>query len=207
MAILAVLAIAISTMTTDLNNTISNTGRGSSSESAEGVSAAGSLILTMVFYYFIIYIGSEDDSIVIEILDSFGSISGLSTASSSFNKQSAFTASSQPFQVSAPITTPYNSTAPAPLSIPVNSSANSPTTTYPPAVIVTPASQSVKAPALTVTKATALYAYKRNVEDPNELSFEKGDIFKVLDSKGKWWKIESSIGEVGIAPSNYLAIV
>ncbi|CAG8438753.1 8725_t:CDS:2 [Ambispora leptoticha] len=55
-------------------------------------------------------------------------------------------------------------------------------------------------------RARALYAYQANPEDPNELSFSKGEILEIVDKKGKWWQAKRSDGSVGIAPSNYVSL-
>ncbi|EDR06234.1 uncharacterized protein LACBIDRAFT_329072 [Laccaria bicolor S238N-H82] len=55
-----------------------------------------------------------------------------------------------------------------------------------------------------VKQAQALYAYKASPDDPNELSFKKGDIFDIIDSSGKWWEVEAADGSTGIVPSNFV---
>lgn len=37
-----------------------------------------------------------------------------------------------------------------------------------------------------VARARALYAYQASADDPNELSFGKGEILDVIDQSGKW---------------------
>jgi SHO1 osmosensor len=44
-------------------------------------------------------------------------------------------------------------------------------------------------------------------DDPNEISFIKGEILDILDKQGKWWQAKKMDGSVGIAPSNYLQII
>ena len=44
-------------------------------------------------------------------------------------------------------------------------------------------------------------------DDPTEVSFSKGEVFVVLDNKGKWWQVQKDNGTTGIAPSNYLELL
>ncbi|KIK79074.1 hypothetical protein PAXRUDRAFT_16518 [Paxillus rubicundulus Ve08.2h10] len=58
-----------------------------------------------------------------------------------------------------------------------------------------------------IYKAKALYAYTASPDDPNEISFTKGEILDIVDKQGKWWQAKKVDGNVGIAPSNYLQII
>jgi len=56
-------------------------------------------------------------------------------------------------------------------------------------------------------RAKALYAYTASADDPNEISFTKGEILEIVDNAGKWWQAKKADGQRGIAPSNYLQII
>ncbi|KAJ8324166.1 Transmembrane osmosensor [Batrachochytrium dendrobatidis] len=57
----------------------------------------------------------------------------------------------------------------------------------------------------------ALYAYTANASDPAEISFVKGEILTIIETKGKWWRVTKTLENGskmdGIAPSNYLQIL
>ncbi|KAJ7875365.1 hypothetical protein B0H14DRAFT_2186013, partial [Mycena olivaceomarginata] len=56
-------------------------------------------------------------------------------------------------------------------------------------------------------KAKSLYAYNASPDDPNEISFRKGEIFDIVNTEGNWWQARNADGTVGLAPSNYLHII
>ncbi|KAJ6566139.1 hypothetical protein B0H19DRAFT_1024994 [Mycena capillaripes] len=56
-------------------------------------------------------------------------------------------------------------------------------------------------------RARALHAYKGSPEDPNELSFAKGEVLEIEDQEGKWWQAKKADGTFGIVPSNYLVVI
>ncbi|KAL7335200.1 hypothetical protein PS15p_200708 [Mucor circinelloides] len=51
---------------------------------------------------------------------------------------------------------------------------------------------------------TAIHNYRANKEDPNELSFTKGELLHVHEKKGSWWQAKKSDGTIGMIPSNYV---
>ncbi|KAI8639908.1 hypothetical protein BD408DRAFT_420534 [Parasitella parasitica] len=51
---------------------------------------------------------------------------------------------------------------------------------------------------------TAIHNYRANREDPNELSFIKGELLYVHEKKGTWWQAKKSDGTIGMIPSNYV---
>ncbi|KAI8328137.1 hypothetical protein BC941DRAFT_234631 [Chlamydoabsidia padenii] len=53
--------------------------------------------------------------------------------------------------------------------------------------------------------AIALHPYTANPDDPNELSFHKGEILEILDRRGNWWQARKQDQTIGIVPSNYFA--
>eukprot|EP00842_Homolaphlyctis_polyrhiza_P001628 jgi/Hompol1/2466/HPOL_000085-RA len=98
------------------------------------------------------------------------------------------------------------------LSTPAAAVTTSPLSSPSPVVTAAAApSTPVVAAAPETKKAKALYTYEANPEDPTEVSFTKGEILTVLETKGKWWKVSKSLAGgasvEGIAPSNYLQLL
>eukprot|EP00835_Amoeboradix_gromovi_P003185 NODE_201_length_15044_cov_0.334560.p5 type:complete len:254 gc:universal NODE_201_length_15044_cov_0.334560:14744-13983(-) len=54
--------------------------------------------------------------------------------------------------------------------------------------------------------ATAKYDYEGSKDDPTELTFKKGDIFRVVITEKNWWKAINSNGKKGIVAGNYMTV-
>ncbi|KAG0177072.1 hypothetical protein DFQ29_005293 [Apophysomyces sp. BC1021] len=52
----------------------------------------------------------------------------------------------------------------------------------------------------------AIHTYEANAQDPNELSFTKGETLFVRNKIGSWWQARRSDGAVGMIPSNYVKL-
>lgn len=48
-------------------------------------------------------------------------------------------------------------------------------------------------------KARANYAYSASPDDPNEVSFAKGEVLEVHDTTGKWYQVRTASGQTGVS--------
>lgn len=49
------------------------------------------------------------------------------------------------------------------------------------------------------SRRRAMYAYTASPDDPNEVSFAKGDILDVVDNTGKWFQVRTPSGQTGVS--------
>ncbi|KAF4604835.1 Transmembrane osmosensor [Pleurotus pulmonarius] len=59
----------------------------------------------------------------------------------------------------------------------------------------------------TVLRAKARYSYVASPDDPNDLSFTKGEILEILDRSSEWWQGRKADGTIGTVPSNFFFII
>jgi len=144
-------------------------------DSGSGKAAgAGSIILAFVFGLWILALGIEEGSVLSNTFVYMGVQPGRSTMGT------------------------YGTAAPAIAQVPRN--AQPETTTAPTAH---PFRLDMSPDAEYTGKVQALYSYTASLEDPNELSFTKGEVLDTVSSQGKWWQAKKQDGSIGIVPSNY----
>lgn len=173
--------------------------------------AAGWLILAIVDILWVIFFTSEEDSLAWHVLNSLGtggltppsrrrrSAINLETANGGFPAGYSNVTTDKHSSQHAGMdresgVQPPDGPPPAPMG---------PTPPPEPDVGVGPAPEHPSAPH---KSAKALYAYTASPDDPNEISFSKGEILTITDSNGKWWQATKWDGSTGIAPSNYLQL-
>ncbi|KAH9996074.1 hypothetical protein BJV77DRAFT_1091423 [Russula vinacea] len=199
--------------------------------------ASGWLILAMVDILWVLYFTSEEDSLSLYLFNSLGTggltppSRRRRTRTTSVHNSAAYgggggytAAGIGPGTYDTKLnnsfaqdigTTPLNNlNAPSAQSQKSASSVGAPASPGPPSIALgqeTSGNAGIGAgggpPLPADTSAKALYAYTASPEDPNEISFSKGEILDIIDKNGKWWQARKEDGAVGIAPSNYLQII
>ncbi|KAI8362703.1 hypothetical protein EDC96DRAFT_444861, partial [Choanephora cucurbitarum] len=54
---------------------------------------------------------------------------------------------------------------------------------------------------------SAIHNYNASKDDPNELSFSKGELLYIHEKRGSWWQAKKANGMIGMIPSNYVSII
>ena len=57
---------------------------------------------------------------------------------------------------------------------------------------------------LAVPQARTRFDYVVSPDDSSELFFKQGEIFDILDSSAKWWRVKKADGSTGIVPSKFV---
>ena len=192
LATCAFLASALS-FTTSTCNALIYSGR-----SSYQAAAAGHIFLSIVNIVWILYFGSTNEAMPHAWIDSY-----------SLSKGPAVPGGPRPASNAIYPTSKYGSPYPRTNVENAQSSINGMTSplaaTSPPIARDTP---SVIPTDLQYNyRAKAIYSYEANAEDPNEISFNKGEVLEVADISGKWFQAKNAKGDVGIAPSNYLNLI
>ncbi|KAJ3028373.1 UNVERIFIED_CONTAM: Transmembrane osmosensor [Siphonaria sp. JEL0065] len=151
--------------------------------------AAGSIMLSFSFIYWIVVFGSGETSPLTAIMEKSqgANIQLPSFQVPKFSKDRLPQGQTEVVNVEQQYHKPY---------------ASSTNSTPPPA----PAQEA----AFVVATARANYAYVANPKEVHEISFTKGQVMEILDNKGNWWRARytDSNGSVisGVIPSNYVLI-
>ncbi|KAI8071375.1 hypothetical protein BC940DRAFT_294303 [Gongronella butleri] len=178
LAILALLALSTGYLTLDLNTFIGL----SNHASGAGAVAAGYVILVIIQIVWIVVFGSEPNTVPGQLIHTSNSIQQQPVHHAPVNVAPvAVPVGAQPVEMTSDKVAYEDATGQA------GPQAASPVLEY-------------------KERVEALHDYQANPEDPNELSFARGEIVEIVDRRGNWWQArKTSDGSVGIVPSNYFS--
>ncbi|KAF1800529.1 hypothetical protein V8B55DRAFT_1535285 [Mucor lusitanicus] len=213
--ILTFLAASIAMLTLQLDYALPTVKFSFGYRGGAGAYAAGYIILIMIEFLWVIVFGSEPESYVGRFAPAhYGNSVGI------VHHQHA-PQHPQPYEMTGDKTILTDSAAAAAAggahfgsvnSYPTNATNNhgsSPPLAHPAATAsVQPTNTGSEAGQPTMEykeKVQALHAYQANPDDPNELSFAKGETLDIVDRNGNWWQARKADGSVGIIPSNYVS--
>ncbi|CAO0803444.1 unnamed protein product [Mucor circinelloides] len=210
--ILTFLAASIAMLTLQLDYALPTFKFGYGYRGGAGTYAAGYIILIIIEFLWVIVFGSEPESYVGRLAPAhYGNSVGI------VHHQQQQQQQQQPYEMTGDKTILADSAAAAAggahfgsvNSYPTNTTNNhvsSPPLAHPAATASVPPNNGSEAAQPTMEykeKVQALHAYQANPDDPNELSFAKGETLDIVDRNGNWWQARKADGTVGIIPSNY----
>lgn len=215
MMILTFLAASIAMLTAQLDFSLPVAKFSSAYRGGAGAYAAGYIILIIIEFLWVIVFGSEPESYIGRLAPAYnGNSVGIIHGNSVQHQQTA-----QQYELTgdktilADSTAPYGSVNSYPTTTTTNNhvvSVTSPLTHPAATASVEPnnvgSSETVQPKIEYKEKVQALHAYQANPDDPNELSFAKGETLEIVDRNGNWWQAKKSDGSVGIIPSNYFGL-
>ncbi|CEP16031.1 hypothetical protein [Parasitella parasitica] len=197
MMILTFLAASIAMLTLQLDYALPTTKFTPGYRNGAGAYAAGYIILIIIEFLWVIVFGSEPESYIGSFAPAhYGNAVGVAQQSArqpSSHESQQYEMSGDKEILAESAGAPYNSYSSTNNHVVVPTSPQAVTTPVTGADLSTEYKEKVK----------ALHAYQANPEDPNELSFGKGEILDIVDRNGNWWQARKADGTVGIIPSNY----
>ncbi|ODV84841.1 hypothetical protein CANARDRAFT_28974 [[Candida] arabinofermentans NRRL YB-2248] len=181
------------------------------STSSSGAASAGFIILCMIDLVWLFYFGSEPNSPVIAYIDSFGNGDNIMMVQN--NKRASMNNQSMKFKNSNQPSIPVHQQPSAANTPNINPFENDYGSQLKGLENASTVNQNHSSQANLVLdddypiKVQGIYDYVASPDDINELSFKKGEVFRVKDNNGNWWQGKNSLGEIGMCPSNYLEII